>query len=224
LRREVRRRTFGTLAGMVVEYYEPKVEAAFVEWVWRVVDDARRRSQRTPEGRPRLIYVGLQCGAIDAADSLSPSLRDSELLALKPPVSGPEENDIDSYLAGYLAGHLMTTLFHDRSIRGLTLEGDLAVAIGRACAVYGAALATPRQQARLALGGVDETLAVHEYAARIVCKREAPLSEVLESAMLGWLMDRQGYPESEFGPKAVQYRQLGAGRTAIAEGPAPDAA
>jgi len=209
---------------MSVEYYEPKVEAAFVEWVSRVVADARRRAERTADGRPRLIYVGLQCGAIDAADYLSPSLCHSELLEGKPEVSSTEEADINSYLAGYLAGHLMTTLFHDRSLRGLSLEGDLAVGIGRACAVYGAALATPRQQARLALGGVDEALAVHDYAARIVAKRESPISDVLESAMLGWLMERQGFPESEFGSKAVHYRQLRVGRTALAEGPAPDAA
>jgi hypothetical protein len=109
-------------------------------------------------------------------------------------------------------------------MRGLSLEGDVAVGIGRACAVYGAALATPRQQARLALGGVDEVLAVHDYAARLVGKRETPLSEPLESAMLAWLMERQGYPESEFGSKAVHYRQLRVGRSALAEGPAPDAA
>jgi hypothetical protein len=221
LRCEARRRTFGKLAGMAVEYYEPKVESAFVEWVSRVVADGRRRAARTPEGRPRLVYVGLQCGAIDAADDLSPSLRDSELLEAKPLVSSAEEADIDTYLAGYMAGHLMTTLFHDRSLRGLTLGGDVAVAIGRACAVYGAALATPRQQARLALGGVDDALAVHDYAARIVCKREAPLSEVLENAMLGWLMERQGFPESEFGSKAARYRQMRVGRSALAEGPAP---
>jgi hypothetical protein len=209
---------------MAVEYYEPKVEAAFAEWVLRVVADARRRAERTAEGRPQLVYVGLQCGAIDAAGDLSPSLRDTELVEAKPLVSAAEEADTNSYLAGYLAGHLLTTLFYDRALRGLTLGGDLAVAIGRACAVYGAALATPRQQARLALGAVDEALAVHDYAARIVCKREAPLSEVLEDAMLGWLMERQGFPESEFGSKAVHYRKLRVGRSALAEGPSPDAA
>jgi hypothetical protein len=159
-------------------------------WVGDMIAGARKRAQRAADASSRLVYVGLQHGVVDAADFLSPRLKRTRLFQPMPDVSPSSQQQVRSYLAGYLSGHLLTGVFHARAEAGLSVEGADATRIGQVCSVYSAVLAAPKIQERLALGNGSAVLAAHDAAMTAVAERRMAVEEGLELAMLSWLMAR----------------------------------
>jgi hypothetical protein len=159
-------------------------------WTGDMIVGARKRAKRATTASSRMVFVGRQQGVIDAADFLSPRLKRTRLYQPQPDVSPSSQQEVHSYLAGYLAGHLMTRVFHARAQAGRSVEGPGATGVGRICSVYAAALAAPKVQERLALGAGDAVLAAHDQAMIAVAERRMAVEEGLELAMLGWLMAR----------------------------------
>jgi hypothetical protein len=158
-------------------------------WAGNMIAGARNRAERA-SGSSRFVYVGIQHGVVDAADFLSPRIKRTRLLRPSPDVSPGSQQEVHSYLAGYLSGHLMTGIYHARADAGLSVEGDDAARVGQVCSVYSAVLAASKVQERLALGDGGAVLSAHDAAMRAVAERRMEVDEELELAMLAWLMSR----------------------------------